>query len=177
MNRRPVISGALIGAVVLLGACSSSSKSSSSTTAVGAATSTSAYSSTAQPGAATTVAATTNATIRETMNVKLGKDIVVDAAGRTVYMYLPDGSSKTSKVPAALQTAWPAVVVSGTVIAGSGLSASKLAVDMQPSGAHQVAYGGHLLYTFANDTAPGDANGAGLAGFWFALSPTATKIS
>ena len=176
MNRRHVISVALIGAVVLLGACSSSSKSSTATTVGGAATN--AYPTTAQSGPTTTaVTATTNATLGEAMNVKLGKDIVVDAAGRTVYMYLPDGSSKTSKVPAALKTAWPAVVVSGTVIAGSGLSASELAVDMQPSGAHQVAYGGHLLYTFANDKAPGDANGAGLAGIWFALSPTGTKIS
>ncbi|MGO9874897.1 MAG: hypothetical protein ACLPVY_13975 [Acidimicrobiia bacterium] len=170
MNRRHLISVALIGAAVLLGACSSSSKSSTATTAVGAATSTSATTAQSAP-------ATTTATIRAVTNGKLDKLIVVNAAGRTVYMYLPDGSSKTSKVPAALKAAWPPVIVSGTVIAGTGLSASKLAVDMQTAGAHQVAYGGHLLYTFASDTAPGQANGAGLGGVWFALSPTGTKIS
>jgi predicted lipoprotein with Yx(FWY)xxD motif len=109
--------------------------------------------------------------------VTLAKPIIVDTAGRTVYMYLPDGASKTSRVPPALKQVWPAVLAPGAAIVGSGLSASKLAVDMQAGGAHQVAYNGHLLYTFAQDTAPGDAKGQGLGGIWFALSPAGTKIS
>jgi len=107
----------------------------------------------------------------------LAKEIIVDSAGRTVYMYLPDSSAKVSRVPATLKKVWPAVLAPGAAIVGTGLSVSKLAVDMQPDGAHQVAYNGHLLYTFAQDTAPGDAKGQALGNVWFALSPDGTKIS
>ena len=173
MKRRPVISVVLIGSALLaLGACSSSSKSGSTATTVG--TNPSAPSTTA-PSVSTPPA--TKATLKAEMNAKLGKQIVVDGAGKTVYLYVPDGTSTTSKVPAALKAAWPPVVVSGAVIAGSGLSAAKLARNRQGDGADQVAYNGHLLYTFANDKAPGDATGQGLGGIWFALTPAGDKVS
>ena len=43
------------------------------------------------------------------MNAKLHQNIVVDQNGKSVYIYKPDGTGTTSKVPAALKTAWPAV--------------------------------------------------------------------
>jgi predicted lipoprotein with Yx(FWY)xxD motif len=176
MKRRRVISRVLIGAaVVALAGCGSSSKSSTATTTtVGATTS---PPSTAAQVIPTTIAPTANATLRAATNVKLAKQIIVDAAGRTVYLYVPDGSSTTSHVPAALAQAWPPVLVSGAVIVGAGLSASKLAADRQSDGSQQVAYNGHLLYTFANDKAPGDATGQGLGGIWFALTPVGAKAS
>ena len=174
MTRRRIISKVLIGAAVLaLAACSSSSKSS---TAVATTVGTTAVApSTTAPSATTAPAA--NATIRAAANSKLARQIIVDAAGLTVYMYVPDGSSTTSKVPAALAQAWPPVLVSGTVIAGAGLSAAKLAAQRQPNGSQQVAYNGHLLYTFANDKAPGDATGQALGGIWYALTPAGAKVS
>ena len=165
MRRRIVITGVTcIAVAALLSACSSSSKSSTAATTT-----------TGQPGAAATTTAPTNATLRVATNAKLAKPIIVDATGRTVYMYAPDGSSTTSKVPAALKTAWPPVVVTGTVIAGSGLTAAKLAAHPQAGGSLQVAYGGHLLYTFANDKAPGDATGQGLGGVWYTVTPAGAK--
>jgi predicted lipoprotein with Yx(FWY)xxD motif len=173
MKRRPVISVVLIlSALVALGACSSSSKSGSTATTLGtnpSAPSTTTPSVTTPPAAKATLTAQTNA--------KLGKQIIVDAAGKTVYLYVPDGASTTSKVPAALKAAWPPVVASGAVIAGTGLTAAKLASDRQGDGSQQVAYNGHLLYTFANDKAPGDATGQGLGGIWFALTPAGDKAS
>ena len=175
MTRQRIISKVLIGAAVfVLAACSSSSKSSTAvTTTVGT---TAAAPSTTAPAAATTAPAA-NATIRAAANSKLAQQIIVDAAGLTVYMYVPDGSSTTSKVPTALAQAWPPVLVSGAVIAGSGLSAAKLAAHRQPNGSQQVAYNGHLLYTFANDKAPGDATGQALGGIWYALTPAGAKVS
>lgn len=39
----------------------------------------------------------------------------------------------------------------------------------------QVAFNGHLLYTFTGDKAPGQATGNGRAGKWFAASPALGK--
>jgi predicted lipoprotein with Yx(FWY)xxD motif len=160
MKRRPVLSTLLITAtVVVLAACSSSSKTSTPT------------------AASTTVASAPTATLRVVTNSKLGQPIIVNSAGQTVYMYVPDGAATTSKVPAALAALWPPVVVSGAVIAGSGLTATKLASDRQKNGATQVAYNGHLLYTFSNDKAPGAASGQGLGNVWYVLTPAGAKAT
>ncbi len=37
-------------------------------------------------------------------------------------------------------------------------------------------YNGHLLYTFLNDTAPGQANGQDLGDAWYVLSPSGEQI-
>jgi predicted lipoprotein with Yx(FWY)xxD motif len=167
MKRRPFLSTLFISAtVVALAACSSSSK-----------TSTPATTPATTAAAPTTVASSPTATLRVVTNSKLGKPIIVDAAGKTVYMYVPDGSSATSKVPAALASLWPPVVVSGAVIAGPGLTAAKLASDRQKDGATQVSYNGHLLYTFSNDKAAGAATGQGLGNVWYVLTPAGEKAT
>ena len=35
----------------------------------------------------------------------------------------------------------------------------------------QVTYNGHLLYTYAGDSKPGDTNGEGIDGVWFVATP------
>lgn len=109
-------------------------------------------------------------------DASLGQPVIVDASGRTVYLYLPDGTSTTSTVPAGLRANWPPVTVSTAAAAGAGLDSTQVAVLPQPDGTQQVAYHGHLLYTFVNDTAPGQANGQGLGKVWFALSPSGDPI-
>jgi predicted lipoprotein with Yx(FWY)xxD motif len=166
----------LVGTAVLLAACSSSSKSSTSKTTATPApvvSTTSSSPSTSTPS--TSVAA--HATLAVVTNSKFGKQVIVAASGKTVYLYVPDGTSTTSKVPAALKSAWPAVTASGTSTVGASLDKTKLAVDPQPDGTKQVAYNGHLLYTFQGDAGPGSASGERLGGIWFVLSPAGTKIA
>lgn len=176
MKRWRVMLVGLVGTAVLLAACSSSSKSSTSkttTTPAPVVSTTSSSPSTSTPS--TSVAA--HATLAVVTNSKLGKQIIVAASGKTVYLYVPDGTSTTSKVPAALKSVWPAVTASGTSTVGASLDKTKLAVDPQPDGTKQVAYNGHLLYTFQGDAAPGSASGERLGGIWFVLSPAGTKIA
>ena len=90
---------------------------------------------------------------------------------------MPDGTSTTSKVPSTLKVVWPAVTVTGTPTVGSGLDKSKLTVETQPNGTKQVSYDGHLLYTFQGDLKSGTANGQGLGGIWFVLTPAGVKIA
>ena len=150
----------IVGAVVAVAACGSSSKP--STPAAPASTSTT-YN--AYPSASTTTttsgpAATPTTTLKVVKNTKLGQ-IIVAASGKTVYLYVPDGTSTTSNVPAGIKAAWPAVTVSGAAAVGAGLDKAKLAVETQPDGTKQVSYGGHLLYTFTGDSGPGAASGQG----------------
>ena len=162
----------VIAAVVVIAACGSSSKTASkySTTA---STSTSTSS---EVTTTTAAAASSGATLGTATNSTIGQQILVDSSGRTVYLFMPDGSSKTTTVPAAIKANWPPVKSTATPTVGAGLDQSKVAADMQADGSDQVAYGGHLLYTFAGDKAAGDAKGQGLGGVWYVLSPAGTKI-
>jgi predicted lipoprotein with Yx(FWY)xxD motif len=162
----------VIAAVVVIAACGSSSKTASKySTTASTSTSTSSESTTT-----TAAAASSGATLGTATNSTIGQQILVDSSGRTVYLFMPDGSSKTTTVPAAIKANWPPVKSTATPTVGAGLDQSKIAADTQADGSDQVAYGGHLLYTFAGDKAAGDAKGQGLGGFWYVLSPAGTKI-
>ena len=94
----------------------------------------------------------------------------------TVYLFVPDGTATTSAVPEGIKANWPPVVADGTPVVGAGVDAALLAVAAQPDGTQQVAYNGHLLYTFISDVAPGDANGQDLGDVWYVLSPAGEQI-
>jgi predicted lipoprotein with Yx(FWY)xxD motif len=154
--------------------CSSSSKSSVAATTSAAPTS---APSTAAPATAAPTTTSSAATLALATNAKVGQQIVVDSAGHTVYLFVPDGASTASRVPAAIKAIWPPVTSSGSPTAGAGLDQAKVTVEVQSDGTRQVAYNGHLLYTFARDTSPGDANGQGLAGIWYVLSAAGTRVT
>ena len=115
---------------------------------------------------------TTGPALSMVHNTKLNKNILVDAYGNTVYLYGPDGSGTFSTAGGELAT-WPAVTWSGTPTLGPGLTAVAT-VDVQHDGTRQLAYNGHLLYTFVADSAPGDATGDGIASFYL-LTPAGTQ--
>ena len=168
-----------LSAVLLTAACSSDSKSSSSSSkssSSGTATSATSSSSAAASSSASSGAAAGAATLATASNAKVGKSILVDSNGKTVYTYAPDGTDTTSKVTGGLRQAWPPVTATGSPTAGTGLDASKIAVFPQSDGGMQVAYNGHLLYTFSGDSKPGDANGQGLGGIWYVLGTDGNKI-
>jgi predicted lipoprotein with Yx(FWY)xxD motif len=101
--------------------------------------------------------------------------VLVSPDGRTLYMLDKDNGGTTSACTGPCATIWPALVATGTPKAGSGLAGSKLTVAMQANGTNQVVYGGHLLYNFSGDTAPGDAKGLGIPG-WHAVSPEGAPV-
>jgi predicted lipoprotein with Yx(FWY)xxD motif len=114
---------------------------------------------------------TSSPSLSVAMNTTLGKQIIVNAYGQTLYLYTPDGSSTTTKASPGLLSVWPAVTWSGTATVGAGLDQSKVAVDVQADGTRQLAYNGHLLYTFIYDPSPGDVSGEASGGF-YVLSPS-----
>ena len=98
-----------------------------------------------------------------------GQQVVTNSAGFTVYWFAPD-TSTTSKCTGSCATYWPPV--KGPATAMSGVT-GKLGTITRPDGTTQATYDGHPLYTYAGDTAPGQAKGNGLnvsGGLWYEMT-------
>jgi predicted lipoprotein with Yx(FWY)xxD motif len=111
-------------------------------------------------------------------NSGLGK-ILVDAQGRTLYLFKKDSGTKSACF-GECATAWPPLRAAGQPTVGSGANASMAATTPRSDGKPEVTYSGHPLYLFAGDKKPGDTNGQGLTAFggsWFALSPSGDQVS
>src|SRR5262249_10546587 len=114
-----------------------------------------------QMSGTTDTSVSTPATIGLANNATIGQPVLVDSTGKTIYYFVPDGTSGQSRVPTQFKPNWPPVTSMATPTAGSGLDDTKIGVATQSDGTRQVTYNGHLLYTFINDNAPGDVNGQG----------------
>jgi predicted lipoprotein with Yx(FWY)xxD motif len=119
--------------------------------------------------AASQAAADTVRTVQATVAGKT-ETILVNGTGLPLYFYLPDTATK-SNVTGGLASLWPPLTsASPTAIGITG----QLAVVKDVHG-DQVAYHGHLLYTFADDHA-GQVTGQGVEDF-FVATPGLTPIS
>ena len=112
------------------------------------------------------------ATVR-TVQVSVGgktETVLVNKAGLPLYYYLNDTAAK-SAVTGGLAALWPPLTSPSP--AATGLTGKITAVtDIH---GNQVAYNGHLLYTFADDQ-PGQVTGQGVQGF-FVATPGLTAIT
>jgi predicted lipoprotein with Yx(FWY)xxD motif len=121
-----------------------------------------------QPAASQHAAATVR-TAQATVGGKT-EAILVNSQGLPLYYYLPDTAAK-SVVTGGLAALWPPLTSASP--AASGLT-GKLTAVMDIHG-DQVAYNGHLLYTFADDQA-GQVTGQGVQDF-FVATPGLTAIT
>ena len=153
---RDLLTGLAALSAVVLSACGSSSSPSAAASANPAA-------SPAVVVATITVAGTS-------------KQVLTTPAGLTLY-YLSSDVAATPKCSGACLTHWPPLLSTGTPVLPSGVSGTLTVV--QNSNGSQVAYNGHLLYTFANDKAQGDSKGEGINAFggtWHAATPGLTPM-
>jgi predicted lipoprotein with Yx(FWY)xxD motif len=102
----------------------------------------------------------------------LGK-ILVDSKGMTLYIFTPDNQGP-STCAGQCAAAWPALA--GPVTAGTGVDASKLGVAAGTGGTQQATYGGWPLYTFIQDSAPGDVNGQDSGEKWYVIGADGQPI-
>jgi predicted lipoprotein with Yx(FWY)xxD motif len=127
---------------------------------------------------ATPKTASGDAATIDVANSDLGK-ILVDAKGRTIYLFKKDAGTK-SECSGDCVVDWPPVTAAGKPTVGTGLTASKVATTQSTDGKTQVTYNGHPLYLFQGDKSPGDTSGQGLNAFgagWFVLSPAGDEIT
>jgi predicted lipoprotein with Yx(FWY)xxD motif len=158
---------ALAGALVLA-ACGSSSTSGSSGSG-----------STPRSGAAKPSTSNTSsaASVVSTKTGSLGT-FLVDANGRTLYLWDADHGSKSACTGACAQ-AWPPLTTTATPKAGGAVKASLLGETKRADGSREVTYAGHPLYTFAGDTQAGQTTGQGNDGFgapWWVVTPAGKAL-
>jgi predicted lipoprotein with Yx(FWY)xxD motif len=150
-----------LAASLLLAACGSSSSSSSPAPAP------------AQPAAATSAGSGSSALVKTASNAKLGTTVLVDAQGMTLYDLSGEQNGKFICSNAQCVHTWPPLTVKGGAKPSGAVA---LGTVKRPDGTEQVTYKGMPLYTFAHDTAAGQANGQGFkdVGTWSAATTRAS---
>jgi predicted lipoprotein with Yx(FWY)xxD motif len=184
-RRITVAAAAVIALGLVLAACGSSSNKASTksdtTTTTSASTTSGGYyhkSSSATSTPPSTAAggggAAAAATISLADNATVGKKIIVDGHGMTLYM-LATEQGTTSMCTGGCATAWPAATSASAPTAGAGLDQAKLGTATGQV-ANQLTYNGHLLYHFAGDKAAGDATGLAVPN-WFTVGADGNMIA
>ena len=112
------------------------------------------------------------ATVMIANDPKLGA-FLVDSKGMSLYIFTKD-TPGVSNCSGKCLAAWPALVASGDLVAGSGVAGKLDVITRADDGTKQVTYNGYPLYYWKNDKAPGDTTGQGVGGVWFVVPPTAT---
>ncbi|MGZ9929798.1 SCO0930 family lipoprotein [Streptomyces sp. NC-S4] len=107
---------------------------------------------------------------------KLG-DHIVDGKGMTVYRFKPDTQwPMTSKCVGDCLNKWP-VVAPVEKAKDKGIVEKNYTVLNRPDGQKQQSVDCWPVYTFTGDKKPGDVNGQGVGGTWYAVSPDGKLIT
>jgi predicted lipoprotein with Yx(FWY)xxD motif len=103
--------------------------------------------------------------------------VLTDRAGRTLYLFTKDGKdSGKSTCDGSCAAKWPPVLVDGRITVAESVDTSLIGQISRPDGAMQVTVGGWPVYTYAEDGAPGEANGHGSGNTWYAVEPSGCKV-
>ena len=104
--------------------------------------------------------------------------ILVDARGRTLYLFEKD-TNGASSCNSACASYWPPLMSHGAPHAAPGVRTSLLGITRGRGGSAQVTYAGHPLYTFVGDKRAGQTTGQGLVKFgagWYVVAANGKKI-
>jgi predicted lipoprotein with Yx(FWY)xxD motif len=106
---------------------------------------------------------------------------LVNAQGRTLYVFAPDKGKKVTCVGTCAAIWPPAFLPNGKKTAAAApVRQSLLGSDSDPAGGRVITYAGWPLYTYVTDTAPGQATGQALnvnGGLWYVISPAGQVIT
>ncbi|MCL4434995.1 MAG: hypothetical protein M1399_09625 [Actinobacteria bacterium] len=111
--------------------------------------------------------------------------VLVNGSGQVLYTLTSASATSSPCDTSKCLGIWPPLLGSSGLSAGTGISSAHIGTLTLPSGAKQVTYYGHPLYTFSGDTAAGQVKGEGLAfpigvpnpsGHWYAISATGSMV-
>ncbi|MHB8464636.1 MAG: COG4315 family predicted lipoprotein [Acidimicrobiales bacterium] len=97
-----------------------------------------------------------------------GQYLMSAADHHAVYLFTQDRGT-TSACTGQCSLFWPALKAPAHPVGGPGVDSSKISVVNG-----QVAYNGHLLYEYRNDSQPGQTNGSSVQD-WYLVTPAGNK--
>jgi len=163
VTRKPLILGAVLGAVAVLAAgCGAGSGQGFHAKAGGVA------------GAQHALRAVTV----KTAKVKGLGTILVNSKGFVLYVFAPDKHRRVT-CKGGCAAVWPPLKVSGKETAGGAARKSLLGADRNPAGGKVVTYAHWPLYTYVGDSKPGQASGQDInlnGGYWYVITPAGKVI-
>ncbi|MFD3547701.1 SCO0930 family lipoprotein [Streptomyces sp. NPDC058655] len=177
MKRGTTLAAAAIAVALAVTACGPTDDKASDTTApAGAASSQDAYAAADAAGGAGAAGAVPAGQLALAASDRLGS-VLTDSAGLTLYRFDKD----TAKPPKSncdgdCAKTWP-VVAAGDVTAAAGMDPAVLGEVVRTDGTKQLTVGGWPAYRFNKDAKPGDLNGQGVGGVWFALAADGKKAA
>jgi predicted lipoprotein with Yx(FWY)xxD motif len=167
--RKPLVMLLVPAAALLVAGCGSSSTTSTKSSA----------STPAAPSTSSTPAA--KAVEISTRTLPGVGSVVVNAQGRTLYVFAPDKAKKVTCV-GGCAAVWPPLALSSgqkPVVSGQAKS-SLVGSDPNPAGGRTVTYAGWPLYSYVADTSPGTARGQAInlnGGLWDVIAPSGKVIT
>jgi predicted lipoprotein with Yx(FWY)xxD motif len=146
-------------------ACGSSSSSSSTTTK-------------ALSPASSVAAAHGGFTTLATQRLSIIGAVLTNGNGRTLYVFTPEKGGKVVCTGGCAST-WPPLLLGSRPkpTATSRIHPDLIGTVPNPAGGTIVTYAGWPLHTYASDTAPRQANGQGIGGKWYVISPSGQVIT
>jgi predicted lipoprotein with Yx(FWY)xxD motif len=158
LHRLAVVSAAAAISLAALAGCSTAASPGSDSAA-----------STAPSPTATTPAELTTAT------TSLGT-VLVDAQGRTLYVFDKDTAGSPSVCAGACAALWPAALTTAASPTVSGVSGT-VGTVATADGQKQLTLNGLPLYTYSKDAAAGDVTGQAFGGIWWVVGANGAKIT
>lgn len=101
--------------------------------------------------------------------------VVTDQEGHTLYLFTQDTKNPSmSMCFDECEWLWRPLMATGDVVL-TGVERDLVSTVARPDGSTQMTIGGWPVYTYTRDTTPGQANGQGAQGKWFAVTPKGKK--
>ncbi len=123
---------------------------------------------------------TTDPSLTLTLQHSPAGPILATGGGNTLYDFVPDTPMHSACLNDGCVFQWPPLIESGPVRVGAGVDRSLVGTLRRPNGSTQLSYGGHPLYTYNLDVAPGLVMGQGIdqnGGLWYVLNGRGTQIT
>ena len=114
-----------------------------------------------------------------TANVSSVGTVLTNGHSLTLYLLTKENGDKVV-CTGSCASVWPPVVLASgatSATAGSGVNESMFGTVKLANGELEVTYNGHPLHTYSGDSGPGQANGQGIQGVWFAVTSAGTPAS
>jgi predicted lipoprotein with Yx(FWY)xxD motif len=123
---------------------------------------------------------TTDSSLTLTLQHSPVGPILATGGGNTLYDFVPDTATHSACTSTVCIFQWPPLVTSGPVRVGKGIDRALVGTLHRPDGSTQLSYGGHPLYTYNGDVAPGVVMGQAInqdGGLWYVLNAKGMQIT